>query len=88
MEATLMQEQSGELTISERIYPVGEQGFLEKFQVRVGGVKKQLRKLKQDKAPGPENVHPRVLREVAQWISVILTDIFNSALESGQVPET
>ena len=32
-------------------------------------------------------MHPRVLREVTEWISKMLTDIFISSLESGQVPE-
>ena len=32
-------------------------------------------------------MHPRVLREVAEQVSEMLTDIFNSSLESGQVPE-
>ena len=32
-------------------------------------------------------MHPRVLREVAEQVSEMLTDIFNSTLESGQVPE-
>ena len=32
-------------------------------------------------------MHPRVLREVAEQVSEMLTDIFNSSLESGQVLE-
>ena len=32
-------------------------------------------------------MQPRVLREVAEQVSEMLTDIFNSSLESGQVPE-
>ena len=32
-------------------------------------------------------MHPRVLREVAEQVSEMLMDIFNSSLESGQVPE-
>ena len=50
-------------------------------------VKEQLGNLRVDKAPGPDNMHPRVLREVAEQVSEMLTDIFNSSLESGQVPE-
>ena len=50
-------------------------------------VKEQLGNLRVDKAPGPDNMQPRVLREVAKQVSEIFTDIFNSLLESGQVPE-
>ena len=32
-------------------------------------------------------MHLRVLREVAEHVSEMLADIFNSSLESGQVPE-
>ena len=32
-------------------------------------------------------MQPRVLMEVAEQVNEILTDIFNSSLESGQVPE-
>ena len=32
-------------------------------------------------------MHPRVMREVAEQASEMLTDIFNSSLKSGQVQE-
>ena len=50
-------------------------------------VKEQRGNLREDKAPGPDNMYPRVLMEVAEQVSEMLTDIFNSSLESGQVPE-
>ena len=51
-------------------------------------VKEQLGNLREDKAPGPDNyMQLRVLMEVAEQVSEMLTDIFNSSFESGQVPE-
>ena len=50
-------------------------------------VKEQLGNLRVDKALGPHNMHLRILREVAEQVSEILTDIFKISLESGQVPE-
>ena len=51
-------------------------------------VKEQLGNLREDKAPGPDNyMQLRVLMEVAEQVSEMLTDIFNRSLESGQVPE-
>ena len=50
-------------------------------------VKEQRGHLRVDKAPGPDNIQPRVLMEVAEQVSEMLMDIFNSSLESGQVPE-
>ena len=61
--------------------------LLQKIQVGVEEVKEQLGNLRVDKAPAPDNRQPRVLMEVAEQVSEILTDIFNSSLESGQVPE-
>ena len=50
-------------------------------------VKEQQGNLRVDEAPGPDNIHPRVLMEVAEQVSKMLTDIFNSSQESGQVPK-
>ena len=85
--STFTQEQSGELPIAESIYRGGEEGLLQKIQVGMEEVKEQRGNLRVDKAPGPDNMYPIVLMEVAEQVSEILTDIFNSSLESGQVPE-
>ena len=50
-------------------------------------IKEQLGNLREDKVPGPDNIHPRGLMEVVEQVSEILTDIFNSSLESGLLPE-
>ena len=36
---------------------------------------------------GQDNIHLRGLMEAAEQVSEMLTDIFNSSLQSGQVPE-
>ena len=86
--STFTQEQSGELPIAESIYQGGEEWLLQKIQVGVEEVKEQPRNLREDKAPGPDNMHPRVLMEVAEQVSEMLMDIFNRSLESRQVPES
>ena len=78
--STFTQEQSEELPIAESIYRGGEEGLLQKNHVGVEEVNEQRGNLRVDKAPGPDNMHPRILSEM-------LMDIFNSSLESGQVPE-
>ena len=50
-------------------------------------VKEQRGNLREHKAPSTDNMKPRVLVEVAEQVSEMLTDFFNSSLESGQVPE-
>ena len=85
--STFTQEQSAELSIAESIYKAGEEGLLQKIQVGVEEVKEQQGNLREDKAPGPDNIQLRVLREVAEQESEMFTDIFKTSLESGQVPE-
>ena len=73
--STFTQEQSGELQIAESIYRGGEEGILQKIQVGVEEVKEQRGNLRVDKAPGPDNMHLRVLMEVAEQVREMLTDI-------------
>ena len=55
----------------------GEQGLFQEIHGGVYEARKQLRNLRVDKAPGTNNMHLRVLREVAEQVSEMLTDIFN-----------
>eukprot|EP00061_Rhincodon_typus_P016362 g44544.t1 len=43
--------------------------------------------LKVDKPPGPDRLHPRVLKKIAEDIVELLVVIFKELLESGRVPE-
>ena len=45
----------------------------------------KLMGLKVDKSPGPDNLHPRVLKEVALEIDALVV-IFQNSLDSGLVP--
>ena len=51
------------------------------------GVLKLLRDLKENKASGPDNIPPRVLKVAAEPISSCLQVLFNTSLATGQVPE-
>ena len=50
-------------------------------------VQKKLSKLNPSKSPGPDGLHPRVLKEVAEEITTPLTLVFNKSLSEGVVPE-
>eukprot|EP00061_Rhincodon_typus_P001405 g14714.t1 len=52
----------------------------EKMLVKLNG-------LKVDKSPGPDGLHARVLKEIAEAIVEALMVIFLESLESGRVPE-
>eukprot|EP00061_Rhincodon_typus_P002626 g18048.t1 len=50
-------------------------------------VLEKLKDLKVDKSPGPDGLHHRTLKEVAEEIVEVLMMIFQESLESGWVPE-
>ena len=49
-------------------------------------IKKKLLELKISKAPGPDGLHPRLLKELAAQLSEPLESIFQLSLKQGKVP--
>ena len=52
----------------------------------INGVKKQLNELNANKACGPDNLSPRVLKLLADELSLPLTFIFQQSFDTGKVP--
>ena len=50
-------------------------------------VLKKLKKIKVNKSPGPDKLHPRVLREVSASIAEPLADIFATSIQTRQLPD-
>ena len=50
-------------------------------------VKKALKKLKPGKSPGPDGLHPRVLKEASDEIAPALTIIYQASMKHGELPE-
>ena len=50
-------------------------------------IKKKLMQLKISKAPGPDHLHPRLLKELNEEISLPLEKIFNQSLKQGYLPK-
>ena len=57
------------------------------ISITVHGVSKQLSKLNQGKASGPDNLTSRILKELYSEVAPMLTDIYNSSLREGKVPD-
>ena len=57
------------------------------IEIKQKGVEMLLKKLKPEKAAGPDNISPRVLREVAGSISKPLSEIFQHSINTGTVPK-
>lgn len=56
------------------------------INITCAGVLKLLQKLNPNKAAGPDNIRPKILKELAIEIAPILTIIFRRSLETGEVP--
>lgn len=54
--------------------------------IRTDDTSKQLKRLCSSKSPGPDGIHPAMLRLVSDAIAEPLTDIFNRSLEESYVP--
>ena len=61
---------------------------LNNIEITRGMVEDKLLKLKVDKSPGPDGLHPRILKELGQVISYPLKIIFSKSLEEAHVPTT
>ena len=56
------------------------------FKIHQTGVQKLLANLKPNKATGPDDIPPRILKETAEEITPILTLIFQRSIDTGSLP--
>ena len=57
------------------------------INVTVAGVEKLLNKLNPYKVTGPDNLQPRILRELSCQIAPVLCNIFKVSLRTSTVPD-
>jgi hypothetical protein len=50
-------------------------------------IKKKLDNLKIDKSPGPDNIHPRILRKLSNILSEPLSIIYNNSFTNSVCPD-
>ena len=60
---------------------------MENVQINMEELKKLLTKQKPNKASGPDDIHPRILKEAAEEIALPLYLIFKESTEKGLIPE-
>lgn len=61
---------------------------LEKIEFTEVEVMKRLKELNAGKSPGPDGMHPRVLKELAEELAEPLAIIFTQSLSEGKLPES
>ena len=59
---------------------------LDNIEIRREDVYSRLIGLRVDKAPGPDNIVPRVLKETAREIVDPIVQIFNGSINTGEIP--
>ena len=60
--------------------------FLSSIVISEDDVRKVLKNLQPDKSPGPDNIHPRILKECANELAVPLTTLFRNTMELSKLP--
>ena len=61
---------------------------LDTIEINSSDVIKKLKSLRSDKAPGPDGIHPHLLKTLAETFGPILTKIYNISLQHKQLPPT
>ena len=61
--------------------------FMEDIVVTKEGVTKLLKGLNPSKALGPDELHPRVLKELATELGPIFAHLFQQSIDSGDIPK-
>ena len=60
---------------------------IDNLNITVDMVKRELRKLNPNKSCGPDGVHPRMLKELSDFISAPLASLLNKTLKHHAIPE-
>ena len=61
--------------------------FLEDIHVSAEGVTKLLKGLNPSKALGPDELHPRVLKELASELGPMFAHLFQQSNDTGEIPK-
>jgi hypothetical protein len=59
---------------------------LSDIEISVESIIKKINKLRKDSAPGPDNIHPHLMKETKNEIAVPLAKIFRKSLDTCNVP--
>ena len=65
----------------------GQYNNIDDIDITENGVLKLLQNLNPNKAAGPDNITPRVLKELATSVAPILTIIFRASYQTSEIPE-
>ncbi|CAH1277366.1 Hypp9585 [Branchiostoma lanceolatum] len=78
---------SEDLSTIPRVDARQSETTLGSLEVTEEAVRKKLEALNPNKSAGPDNIHPRILRELAGELAYPLAILFNKSLKSAKLPE-
>ena len=89
--AEVLNEFFGSVFTSEDVSNVpvfihSNENILSEFSVREEEMRTRLRALKVSTSPGPDGIHPRILRELSDELAYPLTVLLNKSLVEGRLP--
>ena len=60
--------------------------FLDEIEISAESVEKKLRQLNPQKAQGPDQIPPKVLKEASKELAIPLTKLFKKSIDEGKIP--
>ena len=60
---------------------------LDQCKITISDVRRKLQKLNISKSPGPDGIHPRVLKEMSEVLAQPLQILFQNSFNTGTLPE-
>ncbi|KAI8500844.1 hypothetical protein Bbelb_216620 [Branchiostoma belcheri] len=76
-----------DMTIMPSIDSIPVASRLEDIDISEEKVFEKLSELNQSKSAGPDNIHPRLLKELARHLCIPLNILFKKSLEAAKLPE-
>ena len=61
--------------------------FMNDIVISKDGVIKLLKGLNPSKALGPDELHPRVLKELATGLGPVFANLFQQSMDTGEIPK-
>ena len=77
---------NGKLTMPPKLFKGDNDERLLNVVFTAELVTKKLKALKPSSSPGPDNIHPRILKECALELGGPLANIFQKSMENGVLP--
>ena len=76
-------EGDGELPVFDKI----KDNFLENITITEDQMYHALNSLNISKSPGPDEIHPRILKELSKELAKPLSMLFNKSIKEGKIPD-